>query len=50
MTLLYLAFLAAFFLMVRGKEPPALALVALMLIAVLAILIWEATTPLDLVF
>ena len=50
MTFLFLGFLLALFLLIRGKEPPALAVIALMLLAVVAILIWEATTPLDLVF
>jgi hypothetical protein len=50
MTALFLAFLLAFHFLVRGKERFALALLMLMLVAVLAILVWEATTPLNLVF
>lgn len=50
MTLLFLTFLAAFYCLFIGRERPALALIALMLVAMLAILIWEATTPLNLVF
>lgn len=50
MTSLFLVFLSAFYLLIRGRERAALILIALMLLAVVAILIWEATTPLDLVF
>ena len=50
MAFLFLAYLAAFYSVVVGKKRPAIVLIALMLVAMLAILIWEATTPLNLVF
>jgi len=50
MSLLFLAFLVMFYFLVRGQERPALILLSLMLLAILAILKWEATTPLNLVF
>lgn len=50
MSLLFLAFLGALFLLLRGRARAAALVVALMLVAVIGILVFEATTPLNLVF